>query len=95
LRHLLGLSPDIIKLDISLIRQIDADPARRALSSALVGFSEDVGASLVAEGVETAGELATLRELNVRWGQGFHFGRPGPTFAYMPPGSQSMSSEYS
>jgi len=75
-RHLLSLSPDIVKLDVSLTRGVDADPARRALAAALVTFTDTVGATLIAEGVETADELSTLQQLNVRWAQGFHLGRP-------------------
>jgi EAL domain-containing protein (putative c-di-GMP-specific phosphodiesterase class I)/DNA-binding response OmpR family regulator len=75
-QHLLGIRPDIIKLDGSLTRGVDGDPSRRALASALVTFTESVGATLIAEGVETAAELATLRELDVEWAQGYHLGRP-------------------
>jgi EAL domain-containing protein (putative c-di-GMP-specific phosphodiesterase class I)/DNA-binding NarL/FixJ family response regulator len=75
-QHLLGIRPDVIKLDGSLTRGVDADPARRALASALVTFTETVGATLIAEGVETADELSTLQQLNVQWAQGFHLGRP-------------------
>jgi EAL domain-containing protein (putative c-di-GMP-specific phosphodiesterase class I)/AmiR/NasT family two-component response regulator len=76
-RHLLGLSPDIIKLDISLSRDIDQDPVRRALAGALVAFARDVHAQVIAEGVENSRELNTLGGLNVPWLQGFHLGRPG------------------
>jgi len=75
-RHLLGLRPDIIKLDGSLTRGVDVDPARRALASALVTFTTTVGATLIAEGIETANELDTLQQLNVHWAQGYHLGRP-------------------
>lgn len=75
-RHLLSLDPDIIKLDISLIRGIDHDPARRALATSLVSFAADTERTLVAEGIETADELDTVRELSVRWGQGYHLARP-------------------
>lgn len=77
LRHLLALSPDVIKLDHSLVRDIDVDPARRALASALVAFATDTGGQLVAEGVETPEELAVVRDLGVPWGQGFLLGEPG------------------
>jgi EAL domain-containing protein (putative c-di-GMP-specific phosphodiesterase class I)/AmiR/NasT family two-component response regulator len=76
-RHLLGLSPDIIKLDISLSRDIDQDPVRRALAGALVAFANDVHAHVIAEGVENDREQKTLEGLNVPWLQGFHLGRPG------------------
>ena len=76
LAHILTLAPDIIKLDIALTHGVDGDPARRALASALVGFAADLGALLIAEGVETHAELTTLRDLGVTCGQGFHLGRP-------------------
>ena len=78
LRHILDLAPDYVKLDISLCRGIDRDPARRALASALVSFTRDVGIVLVAEGIETEDERATLTDLGVQYGQGFLLGRPAP-----------------
>jgi EAL domain-containing protein (putative c-di-GMP-specific phosphodiesterase class I)/AmiR/NasT family two-component response regulator len=78
LRHILRLRPDLLKMDIELIRGIDTDPARRALAAALRSFADEIGAVVVAEGVETAAELETLRGLDVRFGQGYHLARPGP-----------------
>jgi EAL domain-containing protein (putative c-di-GMP-specific phosphodiesterase class I) len=75
-RHLLALKPSIIKLDMSLTRGIAGDPVRRALAAALVAFTGETGTELVAEGVETADELDTLRSLGVRQAQGYHLGRP-------------------
>ncbi len=77
-RHILQLQPDIIKLDQSLVRAIDRDPGRRALAAALTGFAGDTGSEVVAEGVETDAELAVLRELGIKAGQGYLFGRPEP-----------------
>ena len=77
LRHTLRIAPDIVKLDLSLTRDIDTDRAKRALAAALVSFAEEVGSALVAEGIETAGELQTLRDLGVGYGQGFFLARPG------------------
>jgi EAL domain-containing protein (putative c-di-GMP-specific phosphodiesterase class I)/DNA-binding NarL/FixJ family response regulator len=77
-RHLVSLRPDIIKLDMSLVRGIHESTGQRALSSALVAFAKDVGAIVIAEGVEEAAELDTLREIGVPWAQGFHLGRPRP-----------------
>lgn len=77
LQHILRLRPDILKLDIGLTSGIDADPARRALSTALVSFAKEIGAIIIAEGIETFEELETLRALNVPWGQGYYLGRPG------------------
>ncbi|AGL14314.1 EAL domain-containing protein [Actinoplanes sp. N902-109] len=78
LSHILQLRPDIIKLDITLVRDIDQDPVRAALARSLVGFAQDIGASLIAEGIETAAEHERLRSLNVRLGQGYFLARPGP-----------------
>jgi EAL domain-containing protein (putative c-di-GMP-specific phosphodiesterase class I) len=70
------LAPDRIKLDMSLTRDIDTDPARRALTVAFVHFARDTGSKLIAEGVETQAELATLIELGVSKAQGYFLGRP-------------------
>jgi EAL domain-containing protein (putative c-di-GMP-specific phosphodiesterase class I)/CheY-like chemotaxis protein len=78
LQHILRLSPDFIKLDMALTRGVDSDPARRALASALTSFGNEIGAALIAEGIETAAELDTLRGLGIRFGQGFYLGRPTP-----------------
>jgi EAL domain-containing protein (putative c-di-GMP-specific phosphodiesterase class I)/CheY-like chemotaxis protein len=78
LQHLIALAPDVLKLDLSLTRGIDRDPARRALASALVRFGHDTGSTVVAEGVETEAELETLRALEVPWAQGYLLARPQP-----------------
>jgi EAL domain-containing protein (putative c-di-GMP-specific phosphodiesterase class I)/AmiR/NasT family two-component response regulator len=78
LRHTLQLSPDIIKVDISLTRDIDADRGRRALASALISFADEMGMTIVAEGIESDAELRTLQELGVRYGQGFYLAEPAP-----------------
>ncbi len=78
LRHTLQITPDIVKMDMSLTRGIDTDRAKRALASALVSFADEMDMCMVAEGIETAEELATLRELGVRYGQGFYLAEPAP-----------------
>ena len=75
-RHILQLQPDIIKLDRSLISDIDSDAGRRALAAALTGFAKATRCRVVAEGIETPAELATLRDLGVDAGQGWLLGRP-------------------
>jgi len=76
LQQILGLRPDVIKLDVDLTGGIDSDPVRRALAASLVKFGADTGAIIVAEGIETVGELRTLQQLGVPWGQGYHLARP-------------------
>lgn len=70
--HLLALRPDIVKADLCVTHGIDIDPARRALLSALVQFTADTGAELIAEGVETAAELEAVQDLATPWAQGYH-----------------------
>jgi EAL domain-containing protein (putative c-di-GMP-specific phosphodiesterase class I) len=77
LRQMTTVRPTYMKLDRSLIRGIDADPARGALITALLGYARQTGGHIVAEGVETAAELAALSDLGVELVQGFHIARPG------------------
>jgi EAL domain-containing protein (putative c-di-GMP-specific phosphodiesterase class I) len=78
LQHMLEIGPDIVKLDIALVRSVDSDPGRQALIASMVGFANQTGAVLVAEGVETEAEAATLEILGITLGQGYLFGRPEP-----------------
>jgi EAL domain-containing protein (putative c-di-GMP-specific phosphodiesterase class I)/CheY-like chemotaxis protein len=78
LQHIIRLSPDFIKLDIALTRGIDEAPVRRALATALISFASEIGAAIIAEGIETQGEFDTLRALGVPFGQGFYLAPPGP-----------------
>jgi EAL domain-containing protein (putative c-di-GMP-specific phosphodiesterase class I)/CheY-like chemotaxis protein len=77
LRHTLQLAPDIVKVDISLTRDIDTDRGKRAMASALVAFADEMDISIVAEGIETEAEMRTLQELGVRYGQGYYLAMPG------------------
>jgi len=76
-QHILRLRPQIIKLDTTLTRGIDEDPARRALAAGLLNFGREINAMIVAEGIEISGELASLRRIGIRWGQGYHLAPPG------------------
>ena len=78
LRHTLMLSPDIIKLDISLTHEINTDRRKRALAAALISFADELDMAVVAEGIETQEQLDTLLALRVRYGQGFFLARPAP-----------------
>lgn len=75
--HILSTKPDLVKLDMSLIRDIDRDLSRRALLHGLLYFIEQINATIVAEGVETEEEADALRRLGVPCAQGYYFGRPG------------------
>lgn len=76
MRHILNLCADVIKLDMSLTRDIDKDPSRRALAKGLIAFAHEIGSTITAEGVETEAELATLRAIGVDKVQGYFLSRP-------------------
>lgn len=76
LQHIVQIKPDVIKLDIGLIRGVDADPSRRALISALLYFARETGAGLIAEGIETESEAEHLHILGISKGQGYLLSRP-------------------
>jgi EAL domain-containing protein (putative c-di-GMP-specific phosphodiesterase class I) len=77
-QHLVELRPDIIKLDRQITRNFDCDPARAAMATALAGFGRAVGATLLAEGVETAAELEAAAKFGIHYAQGYYLGRPQP-----------------
>lgn len=77
LSHLVELRPDVIKLDRSLVTGIAHGNVRHALVRSLVTFCTEVGATIVAEGVETEEEDAILRTIGVPFAQGYLYARPG------------------
>jgi EAL domain-containing protein (putative c-di-GMP-specific phosphodiesterase class I) len=84
LRHVLQLAPDVVKLDISITRHVDVDPSRQALVEAMLAFCSRIGALVIAEGVEEAGELITLLDLGVEYGQGWFLARPAAPEVVLP-----------
>ncbi|MEJ6394872.1 EAL domain-containing protein [Gymnodinialimonas sp. 2305UL16-5] len=85
LQHMVRLRPEIIKLDRSLVNGIHQDRARRSLCAAMVHYARETNATLVAEGIESAGEAAALADLGVQLGQGFHLGRPAKLAEVLAP----------
>jgi EAL domain-containing protein (putative c-di-GMP-specific phosphodiesterase class I) len=81
LRHILELRPQFVKLDLSLVRHVDTDPARQAMCAGMAHFARNAGCELIAEGIETEGELNELIRLGISLGQGYLFGKPGPVAA--------------
>ena len=75
-RHILDLSPELIKLDRSLIQGLHRDTARRALAEALTMYGRRIGCEVVAEGVECEEELAVIETLGITRVQGYLLGRP-------------------
>jgi EAL domain-containing protein (putative c-di-GMP-specific phosphodiesterase class I) len=73
-----NLEPNFIKLDISLINCIDVNFIKQSLVEKMVGFGNDQNAMVIAEGVETAEEYETVRQLGVHLVQGFYLHPPAP-----------------
>jgi EAL domain-containing protein (putative c-di-GMP-specific phosphodiesterase class I) len=78
LQRLVDVRPEIVKLDRALTAQIDTDAPRRALVAAIRQFADDMGITVVAEGIEREEQLVVLREIGVDCGQGYLLGRPAP-----------------
>ena len=70
------LTPDMIKLDMALVRGIDADPRRRAIVRGVMTMCAALDTLVIAEGIETVAEADTLAALGVRYMQGYLFARP-------------------
>ncbi|BBK32515.1 EAL domain-containing protein (putative c-di-GMP-specific phosphodiesterase class I) [Stella humosa] len=76
LNMLLEVQPDVIKIDMELIRGIDRDRYRQSVVGHLIGIARDVGAMSVAEGIETEAEMDWVVNAGVDLLQGFYLGRP-------------------
>jgi EAL domain-containing protein (putative c-di-GMP-specific phosphodiesterase class I) len=85
LQRMAELRPQIVKLDRALVSEADADPVRMALAEMLGDFAGRIDARLLAEGLETPGELAAFAGLGVPLAQGWLLGRPSPEFAPLAP----------
>lgn len=76
LNLLAQFQPDLLKIDMDLIRSIDASSAKQAIVSGIVGMARALGIEVLAEGVETDAELQFLRGADIRLFQGYLFARP-------------------
>lgn len=77
LRHIASIAPDIIKLDMSMARDVATDRGARAVVAALVAFARESGSAVVAVGIETHEQLDALHAQGVHYGQGYLLGKPG------------------
>ncbi len=80
LETVVELKPQFLKLDISIVRDIDKNILKQQLIKAIVGLSKELGSVVIAEGIETQEELRILKQIGVNVGQGFYFAKPGPAF---------------
>ncbi len=76
LNLLADFQPDIVKLDMGLVRQIDQRPARQSIVRGVARICEELGVAIIAEGVETLDECLCLEQMGLRLMQGYLFCRP-------------------
>ena len=77
LEYVADIRPDFLKLSRGMVAGVDQDVTREAVLRATAAFAREVGARIVAEGVERVEELEALRAMEIDYGQGWLFGRPG------------------
>ncbi|HEX6262177.1 MAG TPA: EAL domain-containing protein [Actinomycetota bacterium] len=73
LRHVAEIEPDLVKMDARVCRNIHIDARMHALATALISFARELGAEIVAEGIEHRGQLDALKDIGVEFGQGSFF----------------------
>ncbi|WP_019015161.1 EAL domain-containing protein [Elioraea tepidiphila] len=73
---LVEFQPDIVKLDMQLLRGVDRDPVRARIVAAIARVCHDLGITMIAEGIETPEELAALHDMGIRHFQGYLLARP-------------------
>jgi EAL domain-containing protein (putative c-di-GMP-specific phosphodiesterase class I) len=74
------LQPEIVKIDMGLVRGVDSSPTKAALISSVIALCEKLNILVIAEGVETAAESARLQELECDLLQGYYYARPAAPF---------------
>ncbi|MCG6867930.1 MAG: EAL domain-containing protein [Gammaproteobacteria bacterium] len=85
--YLMDLDVDDIKIDGRLVRDIDRDPVHRALTESIHPIAGVMGRKTIAEFVESSAVLASLQDIGVHYGQGYHLGRPCEISAVTPEAS--------
>ena len=80
LNMIANVRPNLIKLDMNIIRAVQNDETKQMLIKALSDFGKNAGILVIAEGIETEEELDTLIDLGVGYGQGFFLGKPDIEF---------------
>ena len=94
LNLLASFQPDLIKIDMDLIRGIATSPARQAIIACLVTLARTLGITVIGEGIETEAELMTLRAAGIALFQGYLFAKPAiarlPDVSFPLPDAMSM-----
>lgn len=73
MERVLSIHPQFLKIAMNITRSIDADSIRRVMAESILYMGERIGASVIAEGVETEKEFAMLKQVGVKLGQGYYF----------------------
>jgi EAL domain-containing protein (putative c-di-GMP-specific phosphodiesterase class I) len=76
MEHLLELDVDTLKIDQAFVKQMHENPKAKKLVKGIVNLAKTLGFSIVAEGIETQDDQATLQEMSVEYGQGYYIGKP-------------------
>ncbi len=79
------VQPHYLKLDISLVRDVDKDTVKQALIKSMMEYARITGTYLIAEGIEPLAELRTVIHIGVQYGQGFFIGRPDAKISPVSP----------
>ena len=87
--HIVELRPNLVKLDMGLVRDVNSDLGRQALVVGLRHFARQAGCRLLAEGIETEQEAGTMGQLAVELGQGYLFGHPEPAETWATPAAKT------
>jgi EAL domain-containing protein (putative c-di-GMP-specific phosphodiesterase class I) len=90
LEKIVRLNPRYLKFDLMMVRDIDTSFVKREMLKAIHSLASNVGADVIAEGIERVEELETLLELGIPYGQGFLFARPHPQLVEAPAGRRAV-----
>jgi len=89
LEKIAHLNPRYLKFDRELVRNLDSSYIRREMTRALKAFADQIGSTIIAEGIEREGELQALLDLGIEFGQGYLLGRPAA--AFLPPTAPTLA----
>uniref|UniRef100_A0A7C6AF00 EAL domain-containing protein n=1 Tax=candidate division WOR-3 bacterium TaxID=2052148 RepID=A0A7C6AF00_UNCW3 len=78
LERISEIGPDYLKYDRTLVRDIDKNLIRQELIKSFVNFANRINSTIIAEGIENKNELEFLKELGIKYGQGFYLCKPKP-----------------
>jgi len=84
LNLLADFQPDLLKIDMKLVRNIDQDRTKKAIVSGIISVAQELDICLIAEGIETENEYKYLRDRGIELLQGYYFARPQIEFASEP-----------